>query len=142
RTLHDVKYSPDRSISLPTFDHSTKDPVPDGIIISPETKIVIVEGLYLCLSENEQEKEETVASLETPKRCWFNQDDNLFDVQLFLHTPLEEAGNRVVKRHLASGICDTETEAVERWNDNDAVNAAFILSHVDTAHLNAAITQD
>ncbi|EPR58760.1 uridine kinase [Toxoplasma gondii GT1] len=142
RTLHDVKYSPDRSISLPTFDHSTKDPVPDGIIISPETKIVIVEGLYLCLSENEQEKEETVASIETPKRCWFNQDDNLFDVQLFLHTPLEEAGNRVVKRHLASGICDTETEAVERWNDNDAVNAAFILSHVDTAHLNAAITQD
>lgn len=80
--------------------------------------------------------------MERPRREWFNHDDSLFDVLLFLHTPLDEVVRRVIQRHVASGICETESQARERWTGSDAVNAAFILSHVDTAHLNAVITHE
>lgn len=36
---------------LPSFDHGVGDPVPDGIQVIPQNKIILVEGNYLLLGE-------------------------------------------------------------------------------------------
>ena len=36
---------------LPSFDHGVGDPVPNGVQVIPQNKIVLVEGNYLLLGE-------------------------------------------------------------------------------------------
>lgn len=38
-------------IRAPSFDHALKDPVEDAIVVSSQTKLVIVEGNYTLLDE-------------------------------------------------------------------------------------------
>ena len=38
---------PDQTIRLPVYDRRLHDPRPDGIVITPQTRIVLVEGNYL-----------------------------------------------------------------------------------------------
>ncbi|PFH33592.1 uridine kinase [Besnoitia besnoiti] len=148
RALRDVKFRPEEKISFPTFRHDVKDPVPGGCVISPATKIVVVEGLYLGLKAREAAELEgggdggARAQLHQESKEWYNEDEDLFDITMFIDAPLEECERRVVQRHVAAGISSTEAEARERWAGNDALNAAFVLSHLDSAHLNALITQD
>ena len=42
---------PEIRILAPSFDHATKDPVEDSIMISSRTRIVIVEGNYTLLNQ-------------------------------------------------------------------------------------------
>lgn len=42
---------PEIRILAPSFDHATKDPVEDSIVISSRTRIVIVEGNYTLLNQ-------------------------------------------------------------------------------------------
>ncbi len=37
--------------TLPSFDHGVGDPVPDGVTVIPQNKIILVEGNYLLLGE-------------------------------------------------------------------------------------------
>ena len=39
------------SLSLPSFDHAVGDPVEDDILVKPEHRVVIIEGLYTLLGE-------------------------------------------------------------------------------------------
>lgn len=37
--------------TLPSFDHGVGDPVPDGITVLSQNKIVLVEGNYLLMGK-------------------------------------------------------------------------------------------
>jgi pantothenate kinase len=93
--------------SFPTFDHAVKDPVENGVIVPDGTPLVIVEGLYLLLSD------------------W--RMTGLFDFKVFLDCELEVAMDRVAARHLACGLAATEDEARRRADTNDRRNALTIL---------------
>lgn len=43
---------PQTIITAPSFDHAVKDPVPDAIAVSSQTKVVILEGNYTLLNED------------------------------------------------------------------------------------------
>jgi pantothenate kinase len=93
--------------SFPSFEHAVKDPVEGGVIVPEGTPLVIVEGLYLLLSD------------------W--RMTGLFDFTVFLDCDLEVAMGRVAARHLACGLAATEDEARRRADTNDRRNALTIL---------------
>jgi pantothenate kinase len=93
--------------SFPTFDHAVKDPVENGVSVTDGTPLVIVEGLYLLLSD------------------WRMTD--LFDFTVFLDCKLEVAMDRIAARHLDCGLAATEDEARRRADTNDRRNALIIL---------------
>jgi pantothenate kinase len=92
---------------FPAFDHAAKDPRPGAVIVPPGSPLVIVEGLYLLLSE------------------WRMAD--LFDFTAFLDCELEVALARVAARHLECGLAATASEARHRADTNDRRNALTIL---------------
>jgi pantothenate kinase len=93
--------------SFPSFEHAVKDPVDDGVIVPEGTPLVIVEGLYLLLSD------------------W--RMTGLFGFTVFLDCDLEVAMGRIAARHLACGLAATEDEARRRADTNDRRNAQTIL---------------
>ncbi|ODQ65934.1 P-loop containing nucleoside triphosphate hydrolase protein, partial [Nadsonia fulvescens var. elongata DSM 6958] len=100
------------TLLFPSFDHALKDPVADGIKVSPDTSIIILEGLYLHL---DQSPWNTIPGLVDDK--WFiDIDDSL-------------ARTRVAKRHLQCGIVDKLDEGYRRYDDNDRLNAAEVVDH-------------
>ncbi|PHJ20490.1 uridine kinase [Cystoisospora suis] len=138
RSLHELKYCPDQTVHFPTFDHAVKDPVPNGVSISPSTRVVIVEGLYLCLKATDEAEEDKRPEVQVDA-SWFNQEGDLFDLRLYVDAPLEKAAHRVIQRHLASGICLAEQDAARRWTESDIRNADFILRHLEYSKLDAVI---
>jgi pantothenate kinase len=92
---------------FPSFEHAVKDPVEGGVIVPWGAPLVIVEGLYLLLSD------------------W--RMSGLFDFTVFLDCDLEVAMGRVAARHLACGLAATEDEARRRADTNDRRNALIIL---------------
>lgn len=112
-------------IYAPSFSHSLKDPVENDIPIPPSSRIVIIEGLYLSL---------TTTPLIPPKIApdpplsedWEKAGD-MMDMHIFIDIPLEVAGERLVKRHVSSGICRDEEEARKRVWESDLRNGKEIL---------------
>ena len=43
---------PELFILAPSFDHATKDPVPNAIAVSSRTRLVIIEGNYTLLNKS------------------------------------------------------------------------------------------
>ncbi|MEM9016469.1 MAG: AAA family ATPase [Verrucomicrobiota bacterium] len=106
----DLEYwKQNRSGKFPAFDHAKKDPEPEVIVVEPEHRVVIVEGLYLLIPEWE------IAPL--------------FDRKLFLDCDLETARERLVLRHVETGLCQDQDEARRRVMENDQLNAEFVLRH-------------
>jgi pantothenate kinase len=101
--------SPDTStITAPSFDHTLKDPSPHAITILPEHRIVIVEGLYTFLS--------------LPP---WNEAGKLLDERWLVEVDPTVASNRLVKRHVASGIAKDLEEARWRSAENDGPSLCF-----------------
>lgn len=98
----------DRAGLFPTFDHAEKDPRPDRIRIDPATPLVIVEGIYVLMHD------------------W--QLEPLFDLRIFVDCDLDEATERLTRRHVETGISQTLAEARDRAVSNDRVNAMEILA--------------
>lgn len=96
-----------RAGQFPAFDHAEQDPRPNAITVTPATKLVLVEGLYLLM------------------RDW--QLEDVFDLKIFLDCDLDVALSRVAQRHLACGLADTLTAATTRAQQNDRLNALDIL---------------
>lgn len=96
-------------IRAPSFGHETKDPVEDGIAITPDASIIIVEGNYLLLDEP----------------GWRELSD-LVDYRVFVDTDLQEARDRVAKRHVKAGIEKTLEDGYRRVDRNDYLNARTI----------------
>lgn len=101
------------TVRAPLFDHALKDPVPDDIVIPAETQVVFVEGNYVGLAEEPW--------------CQIGQ---VADELWMVTVPEAVVHGRLVARHLASGVCSTEAEAVERAGGLDWQNALYVMARL------------
>ncbi|KAI8970245.1 P-loop containing nucleoside triphosphate hydrolase protein [Mycotypha africana] len=111
--IKSLKADTTKTIMAPTFDHKIGDPVKDGICIKPNHRIVIIEGIYLHLKSPEP----------------WEQIPLLLDEKWFIPVDLEEARRRVGNRHYESGIEKSVEDGIKRYNNNDLLNAEFILKN-------------
>lgn len=93
----------------PTFDHQAKDPVEDGMSITPDASIIIIEGNYLLLDEPE-----------------WRDLSALVDYRVFVDTDLLEARERTAKRHVRAGIERSLEDGYRRVDSNDYLNGISI----------------
>lgn len=112
RTLHEPLSQITPVVYAPTFDHAVKDPVDNGIAIYPSSRIIVFEGNYLSL--NRDPWKSAAANMD---ELWFVDIDR------------EVARERLVKRHVASGIVPDEEAARERIRTTDFLNADDILEN-------------
>lgn len=92
----------DLIIKAPAFDHATKDPVLDKIVILPRHRIIIIEGLYTLLS----------------LKPW-NEAAKLFDIKCFVAVDPIMSVTRLTQRHLLTGVASDLEEAKYRIENND-----------------------
>ncbi|KAJ8088812.1 hypothetical protein PM082_014058 [Marasmius tenuissimus] len=113
RALREEITSSTPIITAPSFDHATKDPSPNSVSIQPYHRIVIIEGLYTTLSVD----------------SW-GEAARLMDERVYLELSVEEAQQRLVKRHVKSGVTRNEKEAVWRAENNDMPNGRFVIANM------------
>jgi pantothenate kinase len=109
KLLKSIKDNPDKEINAPSFDHSIGDPIENDIKIYPKHDIIIIEGNYLFLQEGN-----------------WKDVSNIFDYSIFIDIDIENAMNRVKKRHIEC-LKITEKQSEERIKSNDYINALLIL---------------
>ncbi len=102
------------AVLWPGFDHGDGDPVADAMTVSPSTRIVLVEGLYLLHDDH----------------GW--QHAHLFDECWFLDVPLEVAMDRLLARHMSANRQSRQV-ALQRIELNDRPNAQIVLSSRERA---------
>ena len=102
---------------FPSFDHAVGDPVEDDVCVSPTHEFVIVEGLYLLLSESP----------------WSEVRD-IMDISVFVHADDTVLKSRLINRHMAC-FHMTEEEAEARAVNNDLPNAVEIISNKERADI-------
>lgn len=100
------------TIYAPSFDHAVKDPVADDIPIAATSRIVVFEGNYLSLGTGAPEWKEAAEMMD---QLWF------VDVKEAV------ARQRLIKRHVASGIAKDEADAAKRADENDLLNGKDIV---------------
>ncbi|ETS84635.1 hypothetical protein PFICI_02660 [Pestalotiopsis fici W106-1] len=105
-----LRDSPEETSRVPTFDHAIKDPVQDGLTVTPATKVCLVEGNYLLSNEEP-----------------WNAIAALADAKWLVTVDAELATGRIAKRHLAAGIEKTMDAALARTLENDMVNGEYVL---------------
>ena len=123
RLLGRIQQDLDSEIVVPTFDHSVKDPVQNGKSIMKHHHIVIVEGLYLFLDEEP----------------WKSKVSPYFNERWLLQCDWDLAEQRIIKRHVESGVTDNKQSALLRWNDNDKPNGQFLLKQLDRDRLHVVL---
>jgi pantothenate kinase len=112
--LKELRNSPAESSTWPDFQHGVGDPVADAISVSPDTKLIIVEGLYLLHREHGW----NLAGLLD--ECWY------------LDTSMDVSMERLVNRHMASWGFSRE-QALDRLAMNDRLNADIVLQSRERA---------
>ncbi|OJJ31611.1 hypothetical protein ASPWEDRAFT_697774 [Aspergillus wentii DTO 134E9] len=101
--------SPKEVIYGPSFDHEAKDPVENGMEVTSDATIIILEGNYLLLDEPEWQEIST-----------------LVDYRVFVDADLQEARGRVARRHVKAGIEKTLEDGFRRVDSNDYLNGITI----------------
>ncbi|KAJ2003930.1 hypothetical protein GGI04_002673 [Coemansia thaxteri] len=98
--------------ALPGFDHAAGDPVAGAVAVGPAQRIVLVEGLYAHVAE----------------LPWALVGTQLAD-ELWWMQPADAAAahDRLVLRHVASGLAADRQAAEARISGNDAPNAAYVM---------------
>ena len=95
-------------IPWPEFRHEIGDPVEGAFTVAAQTRLVLVEGLYLLCQD---EGWEAVSSM--------------FDERWYLETPIDVSLERLTVRHMAAwGLTRPEAEA--RVITNDRLNAEIV----------------
>ena len=107
----------EESIKAPTFDHAKKDPEYDAVEILPHHRIVVIEGLYTFLSLGP----------------WKVAGEAL-DERWFIDLGISEATQRLVVRHVQTGVAKDMEEAIWRADNNDMPSKYSKIFH-DTSHL-------
>jgi pantothenate kinase len=79
-----------------------KDPTPDSIGITPRHRVVLIEGLY------------TLLSVEP-----WRQAAELLDERWIIRVDLTQARQRLVKRHVVTGVTSDWEEGYRRSEEND-----------------------
>ncbi|GAA6059440.1 hypothetical protein JCM10212_005379 [Sporobolomyces blumeae] len=95
------------------FDHAVRDPMPAPSPILPSHRVVIVEGLYTLLDIGP----------------WREATDEL-DVKVWVECDRKVARERLVERHLESGIEPNRRAAEERVDGSDMINGEFVREHL------------
>ena len=111
----------EETVILPVFDRSREIAIAGAAEIRAETRIVVVEGNYLCFNEDP----------------WRNLGA-LWDFSVFLDVPMDELENRLVARWLSFGY-DAET-ARAKAQGNDLANARRIKSAL--GQIDMTVSQD
>jgi pantothenate kinase len=96
------------AITAPAFDHAVKDPTPHAVTILPEHRIVIIEGLYTFLS--------------LPP---WAEAGRLLDERWLIELDPTTASDRLVRRHVVSGVAKNLEEARWRSAENDTPSLCF-----------------
>jgi pantothenate kinase len=105
-TLHRLR-EPGRAVIAPGFDRSVEEPVADAIQISPETRIVVVEGNYLL---HHDDGWGAVAAL--------------LDLSLFVRLDRDIRLGRLIERHVRYGKAP---DAASAWAIGpDEANARLV----------------
>ena len=107
--LSKSRFETPKTIFAPSFDHTVKDPVEGGIMISPEVKFVLLEGNYLLLDEHP-----------------WSQIKGLVDEAWFVDVNPALARGRIARRHMKSGIELNWDDATRRAEGNDLMNGVVI----------------
>ncbi|PYI07702.1 phosphoribulokinase/uridine kinase [Aspergillus sclerotiicarbonarius CBS 121057] len=105
-------------IYAPSFDHEAKDPVENGIAITSDASIIILEGNYLLLNEEH-----------------WRDVSQLVDYRIFVDADVQEARERVARRHVHAGIEKTLEDGFRRVDSNDYLNALHIQEKLITPDL-------
>jgi pantothenate kinase len=108
-TLHDSREDLSRVHVVPGFDHTLKDPTQSAIKITPNIRIVVLEGSWLLLDEHP-----------------WSTVSKLVDDTWFVDVDPKLALTRVAKRHLASGIEKDWAGALSRAQRNDLANGDLV----------------
>ena len=95
-------------IKFPLFDRAGDRVLPDAGLVSPHTRIVLLEGNYI------------LADLP----CW-DRLHGMFDLTVFLDVSLALVRQRLMKRWLDAGM--GENVAIGRVTGNDLPNAELVL---------------
>jgi Panthothenate kinase len=103
------KWKPEDVLYAPTFDHEAKDPVDDGIFITPDTSIIVVEGNYLLFDQPE-----------------WRDIAGLIDYRVFVDTNILEARDRAARRHVKTGVTEPLEDGYRRVDSNDYLNGLAI----------------
>jgi pantothenate kinase len=111
--LQKIRKIPYQSTTWPAFEHGVGDPVDDAIVIASETKLIIVEGLYLLHREHGWNAATANISALLDE-CWY------------LDTSMDVAMDRLVNRHVAAWGFSRE-QALDRLAMNDRLNAEIVL---------------
>lgn len=106
-----------QTLYAPSFDHALKDPVADDIAIAPSARLIVFEGNYLSLNRSPWKD-----AAELMDELWFVEVD--FDV----------ARNRLIHRHVKSGVAENEELAGKRADENDLVNGKEIVDNKLDVH--------
>lgn len=85
-------------LQAPSFSHTLKDPVEGGVMVEIEDQIIILEGLYTLFTETED---------------WARASQKI-DFKVLVRVPDSVSEERLVQRHVRSGICQDEEEATRR----------------------------
>lgn len=103
-------------ILWPSFDHTVGDPIEDDLIIKQDTKVVLIEGLYLLHQQD-----------------GWQASKALFDEHWFLDVPVDDAIERLAKRHMQAWGFSHE-QAMERIQQSDGLNAELVASYKNQAN--------
>lgn len=106
-----------QTLHAPSFDHAKKDPVINDISIAPSVRLIVFEGNYLSLS--------------TPP--WKDAAE-LMDELWFVEVDFNVARDRLIYRHVKSGIAENEELAAKRADENDLVNGKEIVENKLDVH--------
>ena len=87
-------------VLAPSFDHARGDPVQADIEVGPDAAIVLVEGLYCLLSAPSD---------------WARLVRDQFDARIFVECSIETAAQRIVARHVATGVAAGELSFIYRY---------------------------
>ncbi|GAA5935377.1 hypothetical protein JCM1841_001938 [Sporobolomyces salmonicolor] len=101
------------TVPFPTFSHALKDPAPSPFPILPTHRIVVVEGLYALLDVEP----------------WREATDEL-DVKIWVDCDRAVARQRLIRRHLQSGIEPSKEAAELRVDLSDMINGEYIEQHL------------
>lgn len=103
---HLVALRAGQPLSWPGFEHAVGDPVADALHVGPQTRLVVVEGLYLLHTGH----------------GWDLAD--FFDEHWFLDVSMDVAMTRLTARHMSANG-QTRAQAQARLDSNDRLNAAI-----------------
>jgi len=92
----------------PGFSHTLKDPAANALAIFPHHRLIIIEGLYTFLGVEP-----------------WNAASEILDERWFIDVDPTEARDRLIRRHVITGVAAELTEAEWRADNNDIPSKAF-----------------